>query len=88
MDAFFNALAALSFLGIPLIAVAVVAIIAGIVLNVSQKKAEAESDEDDPDDDPRVRRISGIRKAALWGGLALGLVGALFLSAAQWATIF
>jgi hypothetical protein len=88
MDAILEILASLSFLGIPLIVVAVLAIIGGVVLNFIQKRVEAETDEDDPDDDPAVRRVSGFRKLALWGGFILGILGAVFLSAPEWATIF
>lgn len=88
MESVFAILASLSFLGIPLVAVGVIGIIVGIVLNVVQKRVEAETEEDDPDDDPAVRRVSGFRKLALWGGLLLGILGAVFISAPQWATIF
>jgi len=87
MGAIIAILANLSFLGLPLIIVAVLAIIGGVVLNFVQKRVEAETDEDDPDDDPAVRRVSGFRKLALWGGFVLGILGAVFLSAPQWATI-
>lgn len=88
MSAFFQAIATLAFVGIPFIVIGVLAIIAGIVLNVVQKRVEAETDEDDPDDDPAVRRVSRFRKIALWGGFVLAILGAVLLSAPAWATIF
>lgn len=87
MGAILGVLSSLSFLGYPIIGLGLVAIILGVVLNVVQKRVEAETDEDDPDDDPDVRRISGFRKLSLWGGLVLAILGAVFLSAPQWATI-
>lgn len=87
MSEILGILASLSFLGIPLIVVAIIGIVGGIVLNFVQKRVEAETDEDDPDDDPAVRRVSGFRKIALWGGFVLIVLGAVLLSAPQWATI-